>query len=119
MSLKQLQKQWYLKLKQEGFNDIEQDGRLISYSSSRLNLDLNKTVYDAKLEYSRLANEFLEVYQFEDAKDKEVWSMYVDGLSARKISETLIKSNNHKFTSKSHVAMIIKRLEKIMLGSYL
>lgn len=116
-SFKSLQTEWYKKLKDSGFNDIEQDeDNLTQWSSSKIYRGQNNgaSFEDAMLkremttEYYRLAGQFLHEHVFKNDKEKLIWRLHSEGLSLRDISATL-KSN------KDAVHAIVKPLAKIML----
>lgn len=105
-----LKAEWYQRLREAGFDDIElPDGRLKTRGSLRdlqrlknFNPDGIRTVSDY---YSR-ADEFLETYPFDSPRDKTLWAHHCQGLSYDKIAD--------KFgLSYSAVCRTIHRLRKI------
>jgi hypothetical protein len=119
-NFKKLQDEWYKKLKDEGFVDIENsvtlaDGKKGYENTGRSGPNLkNKTSeqFNATLLYYQNCRSFLTHYDFNCELDKNIWSLYTEGLSYRKINEQL-KNNNIKF-NKDYVRKTVKRLEKIM-----
>jgi hypothetical protein len=104
-NLKSLQAEWYVKLAESGFKDIENDkGLLINWSGSALRDDIkpitSKREYSSKLfkesqaEYYRLAAQHLHDGKFKSVLDKVIWSYHVGGLSFRRISEIVFKSKD-------------------------
>lgn len=98
--LKELEKVWYAKLKQSGFEDIEDerypDKPLKSYSSdlieskpSRRKNFFKRTTAD----YYALARRLLETFQFESTLHKRIWSLHCEGLSKRQIEAKLREEN--------------------------
>jgi len=104
--LKDLQSIWYKKLKDNGFNDIEDtstEGRLLkSWHSFRYKEDEEKTVYYEK------AHDILNSHHFKKEEYRAIWEMHCEGLSEREISERL------KSFKKSWVHTIIARTAKLI-----
>src|SRR5271165_3809627 len=95
--LKSLQKTWYAKLKKSGFNDIEQsDMQLKKWSSQVFNISGDgidhtdvKILWEAKAEYYRLAEHFLNEYEFLDTLEKQIWKLHSETNSYRDIAKKL------------------------------
>jgi hypothetical protein len=90
----ELQEQWYKKLKDSGFNDIEQDENyLLTSAYNMFNPNRNKVgsiqgVVDrmnSKAEYYRLAGHFLHEFKFPTELEKEIWDLHSQGISHRNI----------------------------------
>lgn len=118
-----LQKEWYGKLKNSGFEDIETtDGRLKEYSSTLL-ANPHKVLtqnggWQAKEEYYRMAGHFLLEHKFETKLKKVMWEYHSNGISVEDIAKTLNKTGVVK-TNRTSVWQIIKDLRTIMFGRYL
>ncbi len=113
-----LQKTWYKKLKQEGFEDIEQaDGHLKLWSAyyfrSKYKTDGDVLFQQAKEEYYRLARQFLHEKSFEDIRTKRIWELHSEGMSIRNIVKVL-KQEGH-VAYKNIVHPIVKALSKEMI----
>ena len=108
--LQKLQKEWYEKLRQSGFKDIEQEDGNLKIWSKFFTGKLDTLQGEAKVQYFRAAGQFLHSYQFESAYDKTVWDMHANGISGRSIARQL-KVN------KRVVFAVIERLKKEMLKS--
>lgn len=112
---KKLQADWYKKIKDKGFNDIEQeDGMLKSWHSSLFSKNYNVITHEAKEEYYRLAGIFLQHNKFKDAKERYIWERHSSGVSIRNIVKEL-KAKKIK-AYKVLVLKIIQRLSKKMLA---
>lgn len=105
-NLASIKKEWYKKLKDSGFEDIEtDDGKLIRWSSSYLkqvSKEGRETQQHAKESYYRLAGQFYHSYLFETRQEKLVWELHSSGKSMRdiakviKMSSTTVKERIHK-----------------------
>lgn len=91
---KKLNKKWQKKLKDSGFNDLEEMGtngtiRLKSWANSIFarSKHHNSTQREATTEYYRLAGLFLHDYEFEDEEDKLIWELHSQGLSRHSIEK--------------------------------
>lgn len=102
-SFKKLQKQWYKKLKDEGFKDIENVGY---YMTSAINLRAVATKdREAIQEYYSNATSVLYETQFDTEKEKKIWELHCEGLSLRKVAA--------KYgISKSGAQSIIAKIQK-------
>lgn len=111
-NLKVLQAKWYKKLKDTGFNDIEDDkGRLINWSGRQLQDDLvqvtSKGSYRAsEAEYYRLASQYLHEKKFPSKAHKTIWALHAEGLTQEAIALKLS-------LPKATVQHRIERLRKI------
>lgn len=128
-NLKTLTKTWYKKLKDSGFNDIEQENGLLKDYSNRFyrsqfkedsgdsleNKIQSKTlINEAKEEYYRLAGQFLHEHNFNSLVDRHIWKSHSEGLSSRAISKNL-RIITGKTYNKDNVSAIIKSFVDIML----
>jgi hypothetical protein len=125
-NFKQIQDEWYKKLKDEGFVDIENsitlaDGKKGYENSGRSGPNLkNKTSeqFQATLLYYQNCRSFLTNHDFTCEIDKFIWSLYAEGEPYRKISEELKNQKNIKL-NKDSVRKIVKELEKTMNAAIL
>lgn len=92
--LKDLRNQWYAKLAKEGFEDIEinrTDGSSFEYPALRNPAykweTLEKRYSIATFEHFRSCRNFLSHAHFASNFDEEIWRMYTDGVSIRKIAQ--------------------------------
>lgn len=89
---KDLQKKWYKKAEDSGFDDIEQeDGNLKRWDSYVFQRKYNKEQAEAKESYYRSAGKFLYDYKFEKKSQREIWRLHAEGLSFEKILKVLKK----------------------------
>lgn len=109
---KQLQKTWYQKLKEDGFEDIEDTtndkGHLFTWHSAYFHSRYTPDAYAAKQDYYRLADAFNSRYEFESEQQKDIWHLHAEGQSLRNIATTLN-------ISVYHVHKVVKLLTTIML----
>lgn len=121
---KTLQDKWYKKLKDSGFEDIEQDETYLKRSStnflsSNFNYDTSHTVQDIvnkielKTEYFRRARHFLNDHKFKNKTQKYIWAEHSEGVSHRTITEAL-KARGHNI-GRTKVLNIIAELRTLML----
>jgi hypothetical protein len=131
---KELQDEWYAKLANDGFDDIEQDeDHLKRWTVHRVNRLLypemrNETYRGAqnprssaqriaeKEEYYRLAGFFLHDYDFKDELERLIWEMHSEGMSSRETSHKL-KQNGIKVAS-TQVRELLSALRKEMVKRY-
>jgi DNA-binding MarR family transcriptional regulator len=111
--LKSLQAEWYKKLEEEGFVDIEKDFQFHSTKLYHAVKKDNKMIKEQETYYSK-AFEFLELYDFKNITEKQIWMLHTNGESCRSIEKIL---NQAKY-KKSTIATVIKRLKKIMMQAY-
>lgn len=112
-----LQKKWYKKLKQDGFEDCEQtDGHLKLWSGhyfkSKFKHPGDLEFQKAKQDYYRRASQFLHEYKFPDPRTRRIWELHADGVSIRAIVETLKKEGYRAYKDVVHA--VIKELCKSM-----
>lgn len=91
--LKTLQKVWYKKLKENGFEDIEDTSSpreyLKTWHSSYFQVRYTPEIFDLKQEYYRRASQFLHDHTFVDIIQKKIWELHAEGQSVRAISLAL------------------------------
>lgn len=121
LKFEQLQADWYEKLKQSGFEDVEQNEEYLKqYSSHNFQSGKNGKSqegilqnYESKQEYFRRAGQFLYEHAFENDVAKMIWKFHSDGSPYRKIPGQLRPLGIHK--SAGQVQRIIYKLEAAML----
>lgn len=111
---KQLIQQWYKKLEESGFQDIETasgfltgtsyrgGGQNASYHHLRTKGKSKFTAFTQATEscnknhdiqnYYYLAEQFANCYEFKSEIDKQLWTMYADGQTYREMGKTIGKS---------------------------
>lgn len=109
------QDEWYRKLKEEGFEDIEfefKDGRggsLKRFHSKFFVSRFKEGLPQAKEDYYRACAEFMLCHKFKDTREQRIWELHCDGMSVRKIA---VEIDWHK----DLVNRTIMALEDIMWG---
>lgn len=118
--LKKLQKTWYEKLKKSGFDDIERNEEDLKVGSSSIFLKHKYTrdLWEAKAEYYRLAEHFLNEYRFATTLERVIWEYHTNAISTRNIAE-ILKRAKIKELSKSRIHTIIQTLARAMKARYL
>lgn len=111
---KKLQSKWYGKLKDKGFEDIEQDEtRLKKWSETffkKGNLNQsNISVVEAKYNYYSMCRQFLGEYKFKNKSERKMFEMHSEGLGVRVIAVELK-------TYRRKVHETVQRLVRIMRG---
>jgi len=113
---KELQKKWYTKLKDSGFNDIEsrtpgkQDDPLLGFNNY-----VTRKRYNAEVEeYFRRCRHHLTNYRWRCRIDRHLFQWHTEGLSYRKI----VRAFNAKFKEKRSIFYIHKRLSKLIKVMY-
>ena len=120
-SLKKLKKIWSDKLKASGFNDIETSrGYLKNFTISKSRVvNYQYGIATSRDEYYRLAQTFLNEYNFETELERIVWEYHANGISYRDIGKLLEQTKVVKWNNRTSVYNIIKPLKKKMLDKYL
>lgn len=103
--LSKLQKEWYQKLKDEGFEDIELNSNLELRQHGLKKQESNINNLEDKLEYARYGSQFLNDHEFLTEFDKNIWSLHLNGVSYHKIALECK-------TNRSQVSNILTRLNK-------
>jgi phosphopantothenoylcysteine synthetase/decarboxylase len=86
---KKLKSRWYKKLRDSGFNDIEnEDGSLKAEVDPRTVANAMNTK-ESRVEYYEKATEFLATYKGFTAEQRKIWSLHCTGLGAIKIARQL------------------------------
>lgn len=114
---KKLNAKWAKKLKESGFEDIEQDETHLNFwNGSRLATLYTDEQFQARQEYYRIAGQFLHEYKFDSDLDRTIWEMHANGSSIRNIT-TYLKAKKIKiYTTK--VFETIQELTKEMKLKY-
>lgn len=115
-AFKTLEAKWYGKLKDDGFQDIEdtadRDRRLKSWHSFYFSSRDRKNHVSSTEQYFRAARGFLHSFRFKNAAEKEVWGYHADGKTMREIAY-LMEKRGPGF-SKDSVNNLIRRLAALM-----
>lgn len=113
---KKLQKIWYAKLKDSGFEDAEQsDGNLKKWSSLFLIHSKGPLLRDAKQTYYRWAEHFLNDHKFDSTTEKLIWFYHSEGMSVRDIAAKL-KELGLSTISFDTVSRRVIKLRKVMIA---
>lgn len=116
-----LKTEWYQKLKDDGFQDIEYNETTLNETTSATRFGKMSRAHggwQAKLEYTQMAESFLEDHEFENTITKVIWEYHANGLSVRKIA-MILSETGIKFYKKSQVHNIVKKLKMEMFLKYL
>lgn len=110
---RELQAVWYKKLKEQGFEDIEDtsksDRPLEAWHSLRFQKVVGVQVDMTQAYYYR-AKELLNTYQFKNKTHQRVWELHCEGLSKREIAEEI--KNLEKTYKRESIGLIIKNIAK-------
>lgn len=90
--VRRLQREWYARLRDDGFDDIEygrEDGAL--KVACRENRGLDALAYESTCEYFSRAEEFLYRFEWQDDEQRAVWRLHVEGASLREIAKARSK----------------------------
>lgn len=120
---KKLQKEWYEKLAESGFNDIENTEDEYAplkdtYSTSGWKRALSDPRNVQKEEYFSNATLFLDTYEFVKQKDEIVWRLHSEGMSNRSISKELRGMGFNKKVAPRTIDRIINKYKEIMLRGF-
>ena len=84
----ELQKEWDRRLKESGFEDIEQRSGHLKKWSIKFTLDAEIKM-KAKEEYYRMAGHFLHEYKFANAVERRIWELHCQGEGKLRIVKAL------------------------------
>jgi len=118
---KDLQKEWYQKLADTGFVDLEQHelhSRRYRSSGVKKYGKYSQEWNDSKAEYYNLAGKFLNEYRFRNRIQKVIWEYHTNGISTRDIADILNRTNVVK-TNRTYVWEIVRDLRIKMKARYL
>ncbi len=111
---KKLQKTWYKKLKDTGFEDLETpDGFPKQLSGNYFSLRHNPERFEFQATYYRNAGYFLHRYKFKNDLERKIWEFHANGVSIRDTVKILTKARYK--TYKREVHEILQYLVKQML----
>lgn len=114
-AFKRLKAQWYSKLAKSGFEDIERnENELILWHSEYFLGDRRHAtaVVEGKINYYRIAGQFLHDHAFNNAHEKEMWRLHAEGKSIRDIMKVLKKFSKRK------VHTVLTTLEAEMINRW-
>jgi len=111
---KSLQKLWYKKLKDSGFEDIEdfEGCRILKRSFSAYTWQHTQQDFDEIQDYFRLAGQFYYEHRFENKLEKEIWRLHSEGVSYREIAE-ILRTHKQK-VNKDSVQKIVSKYSKMI-----
>lgn len=112
-----LRAEWYGKLKDSGFKDIENKRGSVGRGAPRVD-NIVQVQQEAILEYYSMARQFLVEHEFTSDSEKLIWSLHAEGDSARDISDKLCTQHSTKL-KKTRVWEIVKALETAMRSKYM
>lgn len=120
IEFKDLLKEWYDKLNQSGFSDIEEisqkgDPVLKKWDSFYFSARYPSTIFHAKSTYYYVASHFLENHHFEDDLHKRVWRFHAEGISFRGIANLL---DLNKDSVSSIVTNLKNEMKKQLIDKY-
>lgn len=112
--LKELQAEWYAKLKEEGFKDIEDaNNNLSAYHSTRFYHEQKRTGFSIEdmAEYYTLAQQLVYEVKFASEKEKLVWTLYAKG----EIWVDIIKELKAHRVSFDYINKTVKKYNKVLV----
>lgn len=86
---KQLDAEWKKKLKDSGFEDLEDDQENIDRGSWDFRRPKAIRAHQTKTEYYYMATQFLNDYNFDTELEKIIWTYHTEGIGVRNISKIL------------------------------
>lgn len=107
-SFKKLQHKWDKKLKESGFEDIEDRNSKMEFLKQWHGGYFQRNWDGSRYEYFLKASAFLNSYLFQSEIEKSIWEGHADGKTIREIAKEL----SHQ---KDAVHKVIKKLRAIML----
>ncbi len=117
-----LKKLWYKKLKDSGFNDLEKENNEMRSLNGGVpynyRSDKPKVVTEAIEAYYYLCRHFLNDHQFENERERIIWTYHTEGIPSSQI-KTILKDAGITVNSKPHIDHTIRTLVKEMKRKYL
>lgn len=115
---KELEEEWNKKLKESGFEDIEQpDGKLKLWHSHYFGKALTDPITaKAKEEYYTMAAEFLDTYSFASPEEKHIWEMHASGKTVSEIYRHLKDTDRKMY--RDGIIKLVKRLADTMVTGW-
>lgn len=119
---KKLKAEWYKRLKEGGFRDVEKtiNGReyLQTWDSFDFSLKYDHQTFQAKQDYYYHAFQFLNNHCFASSIEKEIWSLHAQALGCREIAKVIVTRMDvilQKSTfNKDIVNTVIRKLRALM-----
>lgn len=112
-TLKALKTKWYRKLKNAGFNDIEDTNSpnefLKTWHSTWFKTHSTPESFKEKHRYYQMTTYFATSHTFSNKLEERIWCLHSEGLSYREIAKK-VRSNKDK------VNQVILNLLKVMRG---
>lgn len=108
-SFKQLQKIWYKKLKDSGFEDIEKEnGELKDFHSFKFQRTHSPVSFELNARYYELASQLTHEYPFKSRRDKQVWVRHANGETLEQIAKEMGLSHNQTWRIVDKISSCIK-----------
>lgn len=89
---RQLRDKWYAKLKEKGFEDIE-NTKMNSPELKKFDRVVFKKVsaseYESRTKYYSNCSEILNTYKFKSKLEEKIWALHSEGLSLREIEKEI------------------------------
>lgn len=119
-SFKTLQREWYSRLRAEGFNDIEKNSlpepSLRRWDSQWFKFFYSGDYIQEKQDYYYYGFQFLHAHTFKNHVEHRIWQLHIEGQSCRDIS-CLLEKEGVKF-NKDKVNSVVRTLRSNMLPSH-
>ena len=109
---KQIQQDWYNRLSNDGFQDIEDVTHPLRPLQTWHNLkfrDVSQDVIESRLKYYSKAKDLLNTYPFQNEVHQKIWELHSDGITARKI-EKLINGTYKRASISSIIKLIASEI---------
>jgi hypothetical protein len=106
-----LTKEWYGKLKDSGFVDIETGDEHCGLLKTDKRIEAERhTEYEASAEYYQRAGQFLHSEDWQDDDEREIWFLHSEGIGQNEIARRTRRGNT--FVNATVVRMRAKMLRK-------
>ena len=110
-----LKSEWYKRLAESGFEDIEQDEIYLKRGMSLI--DPRRVTWESQAEYYQMATYFLNEYKFKSNLERTMWEYHMNGISVRDIAQTLGEVLK-RYIPRMNVWRVINLLERAMFKKY-
>lgn len=107
-----LQQQWYRKLEENDFVDIEKDEQVVRHHGADFQTQYTPEEFLEKEKYNEAARALLRRDVFLDAVERRIWALHTLGYSIRRI--VLVLSNEGVKRNKNRVNKVINEFQELL-----
>lgn len=119
-SFKQIQKLWYTRLEEAGFEDIEKPNGELRVEIHPHYKELAFKEREIRENYTQLAQDMLWNFDFKTESHRTIWELHVDGIPIRSIGQTLGLTRNQVWPviKKTRTKLKVKHMSQFNIRAY-